>query len=56
METSCLVVDTGGEQVCVDDSDPNLITADIDIFATDRTTALAVDDPNLPPDAVCTRA
>ena len=52
VETSCLVVDTGGDQVCVDGDDPNLITADIDIFATDRVTALGVADPNLPPDAV----
>ncbi len=51
VETSCLVVDTGGEQVCVDDTDPNLLTADIDIFATDRTSALAVDDENLPENA-----
>ena len=52
VETSCLVVDTGGDRVCVDGDDPNLITADIDIFATDRVTALGVADPNLPPDAV----
>ena len=51
VETSCLVVDTGGERVCVDDTDPNLLTADIDIFATDRTSALAVDDENLPENA-----
>ena len=52
VETSCLVVDTGGERVCVDGEDPNLITADIDIFATDRVTALGVADPNLPADTV----
>jgi hypothetical protein len=52
VETSCLVVDTGGERVCVDGDDPNLVTADVDIFATDRTSALGVADPNLPPDAV----
>jgi hypothetical protein len=52
VETSCLVVDTGGDRVCVDSDDPDLITADIDIFATDRVTALGVADPNLPPDAV----
>ncbi len=51
VETSCLVVDTGGDRVCVDDSDPNLLTADIDIFATDRKTGLAVEDENLPEDA-----
>jgi hypothetical protein len=52
VETSCLVVDTGGDRVCVDDSDPNLVTAAIDIFATDRTTGLGVSDPHLPPDTV----
>jgi len=52
VETSCLVVDTGGERVCVDGNDPNLLTADVDVFATDRTTALGVDAPNLPADAV----
>jgi hypothetical protein len=50
VETSCLVVETGGDRVCVDGDDPNLITADIDIFATDRVTGLGVADPNLPPD------
>ena len=48
VETSCLVVDTGGERVCVDGDDPNLITADIDVFATDRTSAVGVADANLP--------
>jgi hypothetical protein len=51
VETSCLVVDTGGAKECVNGNDPDLITADIDIFATDRVTAMAVDDPNLPPDS-----
>jgi len=51
VETSCLVVDTGGDRVCVDGDDPDLLTADIDIFATDRTSAMAVEDENLPPDA-----
>ena len=47
-----LVVDTGGAKECVNGNDPDLITAGVDIFATDRVTALAVDDPNLPDDAV----
>ncbi|MXG88538.1 porin PorA family protein [Nocardioides flavescens] len=50
--TQCAVFDTGGEKVCVDGEDPDLITANIDVFATDRTTALSVDDKNLPADAV----
>ena len=46
------MVDTGGDRVCVDGDDPNLITADIDIFATDRVTGLGVEDDNLPPETV----
>lgn len=48
VETSCAVFDTGGAKECVNGNDPDLITASIDIFATDRKTALAVDDENLP--------
>jgi hypothetical protein len=51
-ETACAVFDTGGAQVCVNGNDPDLITASIDAFAEDRSTALAVDDKNLPADAV----
>jgi len=51
IETSCLVFDTGGATECVNGNDPDLITAGIDIFATDRVTAMAVEDKNLPPDA-----
>ena len=52
VETACAVFDTGGAQVCVNGNDPDLITASIDIFAEDRVTALAVEDKNLPADAV----
>ncbi len=52
VETSCAVFDTGGARECVNGNDPDLITASIDIFATDRETALAVDDKNLPDDAI----
>ncbi len=51
-ETACAVFDTGGAKECVDGDDPNLITASLDVFAEDRKTALAVDDKNLPSDAV----
>lgn len=51
-ETACAVFDTGGAKECVDGEDPNLITASLDVFAEDRKTALAVDDKNLPSDAV----
>jgi Porin PorA len=52
VETSCAVFDTGGARECVNGNDPDLITASIDIFATDRETAMLVDDDELPPDAV----
>jgi hypothetical protein len=52
VENACAVFDTGGAKVCVNGNDPDLITATTDIFATDRVTALAVSDKNLPPDAV----
>ena len=51
-ETACAVFDTGGAQECVNGNDPDLITATIDTFAEDRVTALAVEDKNLPADAV----
>ena len=52
VENACAVFDTGGAQVCVNGNDPDLITATTDIFAEDRVTAEAVQDKNLPPDAV----
>ncbi len=52
VETGCAVFDTGGARECVNGNDPDLITASIDIFATSRTTALAVEDKNLPADAI----
>ncbi len=46
---SCVMKDPDGtaphEPVCLDDSDPRLITAAEDLFATDRVTAMAVNDP-----------
>jgi hypothetical protein len=52
VENACAVFDTGGAKVCVNGNDPDLILATTDVFATDRVTALAVQDKNLPPDAV----
>jgi DUF3068 family protein len=52
VETACAVFDTGGAQECVNGNDPDLITASIDTFAEDRVSAEAVDDKNLPADAV----
>ena len=51
--TSCLVVDKDNPPDCVDGQDPRLISASTDVFATDRVTALAVNDSkHLPADAV----
>ena len=52
--SSCLVKDEGDIDECVsaDDPDERLISASTDDFATDRRTAMAVDDPKyLPPSA-----
>ncbi|UFN44863.1 DUF3068 domain-containing protein [Nocardioides okcheonensis] len=52
--SSCLVKDEGGIDECVsaDDPEERLVSASTDNFATDRRTALAVDDPKyLPPSA-----
>jgi hypothetical protein len=52
VQTSCLVVDDGSTPDCVEGNDPRLITASADVFATDRVTGLAVNDPKyLPADA-----
>jgi hypothetical protein len=53
VQTSCLVIDDGNAPGCVEGNDPRLISADVDVFATDRVTAVAVNDPQyLPADAV----
>ena len=53
-QTTCVVVDDGSSpHVCIEDSDPRLVSAEIDVFATDRHTALSVNDTKyLPDDAV----
>ena len=52
VSTTCLVIDEGDTPQCVDDTDPRLITASSDVFATDRHTAEAVNDPQyVPPSA-----
>jgi hypothetical protein len=50
---TCVVVDEGQDpRVCLDGKDPLLISASIDVFATDRVSALAVNDAKgLPDDA-----
>ncbi len=44
VNTTCVVRDEPGTPDCVDGEDDRLITATIDTFATDRKTALAVND------------
>lgn len=51
VQSSCVMIDRGGERQCVDGSD-DMITASTDVFATDRVSALAVNEGiDLPPDA-----
>lgn len=53
--STCVVRDVGDPPACVDADDPQerLLTASVDNFATDRSTALAVNDPDyLPAEAV----
>jgi hypothetical protein len=55
VNSSCLVRDEGDPPSCVSNDDPQnrLINASTDYFATDRTTGIAVNDPQyLPADAV----
>lgn len=50
--SSCLVIDRDDVPDCVDGTDERLISASTDVFATDRKTALAVNDGKyLPADA-----
>lgn len=55
VNSTCAVVDDGDVPGCVDADDPDgrLVSASTDVFATDRRTALAVNDEDyLPADAV----
>jgi hypothetical protein len=52
VQTSCVVIDVDDAPDCVDGDDPRLVSADTDVFATDRVTAEAVADyAGLPADA-----
>jgi hypothetical protein len=52
VNTTCLVIDEGDTPQCVDESDDRLVSATSDVFATDRQTAEAVNDPQyVPPSA-----
>ena len=51
--STCLVIDQNDVPECVDAEDERLVSADTDVFATDRVTALAVNDSQyLPAEAV----
>lgn len=51
VQSSCVMIDRGGERECVDGS-ADMITASVDVFATDRVTGLAVNEGlDLPADA-----
>ncbi len=49
VNTKCVNIDENDPQPCLDDSDERLITNSIDVFATDRRTALAVDNGDFLP-------
>ena len=49
VNSSCVVVDENDPPACVESSDPRLVTASIDTFATDRVTALTVNDEKYVP-------
>ena len=49
VETTCVVIDNGQDQVCPSAKDKNLIDVSIDTFATDRNTAMSVNDPQYLP-------
>ncbi len=52
VSTSCLMIDRGGERECVDGSE-DMVIASVDVFATDRVTALSDNESlDLPADAV----
>ena len=52
VSTTCLVIDEDDVPQCVDDSDPRLVTASSDVFATNRHTGEAVNDSEyVPPSA-----
>jgi hypothetical protein len=53
VQTSCVVINIDDAPDCVDGDDPRLVSADTDVFATDRVSAEAVPDfDGLPDDAV----
>lgn len=52
VQTTCVVIDVNDAPDCVDGDDERLVSASTDVFASDRVTALAVNDSDyLPADA-----
>lgn len=52
VQTTCVVMDIDNAPDCVDGEDPRLVDASTDVFATDRVSAVAVNDTGyLPADA-----
>jgi hypothetical protein len=52
VNTVCLVIDEDDVPQCVDSDDDRLVSASSDVFATDRSSAEAINDPKyLPPSA-----
>lgn len=52
VQTTCVVIDVNDAPDCVDGDDERLVSASTDVFASDRVTALAVNDTDyLPSDA-----
>jgi len=50
LQNTCVVIDTGQDpRVCVSAKDPNLLTDSVDIFASDRHTAMMLNDPKYLP-------
>lgn len=52
VQSTCVMIDRGGDRACTDGSE-DMITASVDVFATDRVTGLAVNDGlDMPADAI----
>ena len=49
LNTTCANIDEGDPADCLEDDDPRLISNGIDVFATDRRTAEAINDPRQRP-------
>ena len=50
VQTTCVVIDTGQPRVCVSAQNPNLLSDEVDVFASDRHTALMINNEKYVPD------